>query len=151
MKVLDLQCQHGHAPRIPTRKQAGDIAFLNDLLNQRFDAAAMALCFGGGMLDLNQQMEQRRARAQQSGHRLGASGARQQAQVELGQPQLVVTRLGEPDVALALYDDEVRSEASTVAQNLVDASALLWRLYLRGVERGEPAMVSTLQQRPWAA
>ncbi len=45
--------------------------------------------------------------------------------------------LGEPDVALALYDDEVRSDASTVAQNLVDASALLWRLQLSGVDVGE--------------
>jgi len=42
--------------------------------------------------------------------------------------------LGEPDAALALYDDEVRGEASTVAQNLVDASALLWRLQLSGVD-----------------
>jgi tetratricopeptide (TPR) repeat protein len=45
--------------------------------------------------------------------------------------------LGEPDRALALYDEEIRSEQSTVAQNLVDASALLWRLHLLGVDVGE--------------
>src|SRR3990167_926763 len=45
--------------------------------------------------------------------------------------------LGEADAALALYDDEVRGEASTVAQNLVDAASLLWRLQLLGVEVGE--------------
>ncbi|HAY05965.1 MAG TPA: tetratricopeptide repeat-containing protein [Hyphomonas sp.] len=45
--------------------------------------------------------------------------------------------LGEADAALALYDDEVRGEPSTVAQNLVDASALLWRLHLLGVDVGD--------------
>ena len=45
--------------------------------------------------------------------------------------------LGELDVALALYDEEVRGEPTTVAQNLVDASALLWRIHLLGGDTGE--------------
>jgi tetratricopeptide (TPR) repeat protein len=45
--------------------------------------------------------------------------------------------LGEVDQALALYDDEIRGEPTTVAQNLVDASALLWRLHLLGVDIGD--------------
>jgi len=45
--------------------------------------------------------------------------------------------LGEADQALALYDDEIRGEPTTVAQNLVDASALLWRLHLLGVDTGD--------------
>ncbi len=42
------------------------------------------------------------------------------------------------DVArvLALYDDRLRGTGSKVALDLVDASALLWRLYLRGVDVG---------------
>ena len=45
--------------------------------------------------------------------------------------------LGEPEAALGLYDEQVRGEPTTVAQNLVDASALLWRLHLLGVDVGE--------------
>lgn len=45
--------------------------------------------------------------------------------------------LGEPDAALALYDEEVRGETSTVAQNLVDASALLWRLHVLNIDVGD--------------
>jgi len=45
--------------------------------------------------------------------------------------------LGEADAALSLYDEQVRGEPTTVAQNLVDASALLWRLHLLGVDIGE--------------
>ncbi|MEQ9507173.1 MAG: tetratricopeptide repeat protein [Hyphomonas sp.] len=45
--------------------------------------------------------------------------------------------LGDADAALGLYDDEVRGEATTVAQSLVDASALLWRLHILGVDVGE--------------
>lgn len=45
--------------------------------------------------------------------------------------------LGEPEAALALYDEEVRGEPSTIAQNLVDASALLWRLHVLNVDVGD--------------
>ncbi len=45
--------------------------------------------------------------------------------------------LGEPDEAMALYDEEIRGEPSTVAQNLVDAAALLWRFHILGVDVGE--------------
>ncbi|MFZ5557734.1 MAG: tetratricopeptide repeat protein [Pseudomonadota bacterium] len=45
--------------------------------------------------------------------------------------------LGEIDQALALYDRGVRPGDSTVALELVDASALLWRLHLRRVDVSE--------------
>ena len=44
--------------------------------------------------------------------------------------------LGEHDRVLALYDQRIRAGSSTVALDLVDASAMLWRLYLRGVDVG---------------
>lgn len=44
--------------------------------------------------------------------------------------------LGQGDAALALYDDAVRKEPSAVALDLVDASALLWRLHLAGADTG---------------
>lgn len=37
---------------------------------------------------------------------------------------------------LRMYDDKVRGGASTVILDLIDASAMLWRLHLRGVEIG---------------
>ena len=45
--------------------------------------------------------------------------------------------LDEIDEALALYDAAVRASHSTLVLDLVDASALLWRLRLRGVDVGE--------------
>jgi len=45
--------------------------------------------------------------------------------------------LGENDAALALYDDKVRDGERTVAFDLVDASALLWRLHLVGIDVGD--------------
>ena len=42
--------------------------------------------------------------------------------------------LEETDQALQLYDEFVRSEPSTMALDMVDASALLWRLELLGVD-----------------
>jgi hypothetical protein len=45
--------------------------------------------------------------------------------------------LGEFDRVLALYDDQIRKERSTVALDLVDGSALLWRLHLTGQEVGD--------------
>lgn len=44
--------------------------------------------------------------------------------------------LGEPDEVLALYDGPIFGNHSTVALNMVDASALLWRLHLSGVDVG---------------
>lgn len=44
--------------------------------------------------------------------------------------------LGEIDQVLSLYDRAVRPGDSTVALELVDASALLWRLHLRRVDVG---------------
>ncbi len=43
--------------------------------------------------------------------------------------------LGQTDEAEALYDGPVRSDRSEVALDLVDASALLWRLHLLGREQ----------------
>ena len=44
--------------------------------------------------------------------------------------------LGEHDRVLALYDERIRAGSSTVGLDLVDASAMLWRLHLRGVDAG---------------
>ncbi|WP_150304845.1 tetratricopeptide repeat protein [Pseudomonas saliphila] len=44
--------------------------------------------------------------------------------------------LGQVEQALALYDQAVWSTPSTIALELVDASALLWRLHLKGAELG---------------
>ncbi|MDH3702137.1 MAG: tetratricopeptide repeat protein [Alphaproteobacteria bacterium] len=43
---------------------------------------------------------------------------------------------GETDRALALYDSAVRPEPSEIVMEMVDASALLWRLCLRGIDVG---------------
>ena len=45
--------------------------------------------------------------------------------------------LGEVDEVLALFDRAVRGGQSVLVLDLVDASALLWRLRLRGVDVGE--------------
>lgn len=44
--------------------------------------------------------------------------------------------LGETDEALALYDGPIYGERSTLALNMVDASSILWRLHLGGVDVG---------------
>jgi tetratricopeptide (TPR) repeat protein len=44
--------------------------------------------------------------------------------------------VGEPLIALALFDQQVRKDSSTIAVDLVDASALLWRLYSAGHDVG---------------
>lgn len=45
--------------------------------------------------------------------------------------------LGEQQLALALYDTRIRPAQSSVALEMVDASAMLWRLMLRGVDVGD--------------
>jgi len=45
--------------------------------------------------------------------------------------------LGQADQALALYDGPIRSGRSAVAVDMVDASALLWRLAMSGVDVGD--------------
>ncbi|MER9593422.1 tetratricopeptide repeat protein [Mesorhizobium sp. M0244] len=45
--------------------------------------------------------------------------------------------LGETDEVLALYDGPIYGERSTLALNMVDASAILWRLHLGGVDVGD--------------
>ncbi|AZN97489.1 tetratricopeptide repeat protein [Mesorhizobium sp. M9A.F.Ca.ET.002.03.1.2] len=45
--------------------------------------------------------------------------------------------LGETDEVLALYDGPIYGEQSTLAFNMVDASAILWRLYLGGIDVGD--------------
>jgi hypothetical protein len=45
--------------------------------------------------------------------------------------------LGQVHEALAIYDGPIRGEGSTLAYDLVDAAALLWRLHLAGADVGE--------------
>jgi hypothetical protein len=45
--------------------------------------------------------------------------------------------LGETDEVLALYDGPIYGARSTLALNMVDASAILWRLFLGGVDAGD--------------
>lgn len=45
--------------------------------------------------------------------------------------------LGEVDEVLALYDGPIAGARSNIELDLVDASALLWRLHLRGIDLGE--------------
>ncbi len=45
--------------------------------------------------------------------------------------------LGQTDLALGLYDSAIRLGNSTMALDLVDASALLWRLHLLGIDVGD--------------
>jgi len=45
--------------------------------------------------------------------------------------------LGETEEALALFDAPIYGKQSTLALNMLDASALLWRLHLRGIDVGD--------------
>ena len=56
---------------------------------------------------------------------------------------------GEPGPALALYDGPIRTSASTEWLDLVDAAALLWRLWLLGVDvkQRAAALVGVLEPR----
>lgn len=44
---------------------------------------------------------------------------------------------GETDQVLALYDGPINGGTSAVVLEMVDASAMLWRLYLRGIDVGD--------------
>lgn len=44
---------------------------------------------------------------------------------------------GDADAALALYDGPMRGNEATLALELIDATAMLWRLQLRGVDVGD--------------
>jgi hypothetical protein len=60
--------------------------------------------------------------------------------------------LGETDEVLALYDGPIRSARSTLALNLVDASAILWRLHLGGIDVGNrwPALAELWEPKATA-
>ena len=45
--------------------------------------------------------------------------------------------LGEIDEVLALFDGPIHGERSTMVLDMIDASALLWRLHLRGIDVGQ--------------
>lgn len=45
--------------------------------------------------------------------------------------------LDQPAEALALYDTRIRATRSTVALDMVDATAMLWRMTLRGIDVGQ--------------
>ncbi|MEM7750381.1 MAG: tetratricopeptide repeat protein [Pseudomonadota bacterium] len=44
--------------------------------------------------------------------------------------------LGQRDEVMSLYDDQIRNDKSAVALDLVDASALLWRMHMSGIDVG---------------
>ncbi len=44
--------------------------------------------------------------------------------------------LGEIDEVLALFDGPIHGDRSTVVLNMIDTSAMLWRLHLRGIDVG---------------
>jgi len=44
--------------------------------------------------------------------------------------------LGEIDEVLTLFDGPIHGEKSTVILDMIDASAMLWRLHLRGIDVG---------------
>src|SRR5690606_21264368 len=44
---------------------------------------------------------------------------------------------GNIDAAIHLFDGPIHGKRSTVVLDLIDASALLWRLHLRGIDVGE--------------
>ena len=61
---------------------------------------------------------------------------------------------GDADAALVLYDDAVTPAPEAIALNLNDASALLWRLSLRGVDvsaRWQALAARWRQQAAWGA
>ncbi|MEW8230431.1 MAG: tetratricopeptide repeat protein [Candidatus Thiodiazotropha endolucinida] len=45
--------------------------------------------------------------------------------------------LGEIDEVLALFDGPIYGEQSTMVLDMIDVSAMLWRLHLRGIELGD--------------
>jgi hypothetical protein len=45
--------------------------------------------------------------------------------------------LGDVDAALALYDGPIYGSRSRVILEMIDASAMLWRFHLRGIELGD--------------
>ena len=59
--------------------------------------------------------------------------------------------LGETDEVLALFDGPIYGARSTVALNMVDASAILWRLHLGGVDVGDRWVTVAANWAPKAA
>ncbi|MCP5364214.1 MAG: tetratricopeptide repeat protein [Hyphomicrobiales bacterium] len=45
--------------------------------------------------------------------------------------------IGVSDAVLRIYDEHIRDGSSTVAQDLIDASALLWRAHIQGIDVGD--------------
>ena len=58
--------------------------------------------------------------------------------------------LGEIDEVFALYDGPIYGERSTTVLDMVDASAMLWRLHLRGIDVGDRWQVLADNWRPFA-
>jgi hypothetical protein len=59
--------------------------------------------------------------------------------------------LGEIDKVLALYDGPIDGKGSTIALELIDASAMLWRLHLRGIPVGARWTALADRWQPFAA
>jgi hypothetical protein len=58
--------------------------------------------------------------------------------------------LGEIDAVLALFDGPIHGEKSTVILDMIDASAMLWRLNLRGIDVGQRWQTVADCWRPFA-
>jgi hypothetical protein len=52
-------------------------------------------------------------------------------------PHLLRNELGQIERVLELYDARIRGNHSDVVLDLIDASAMLWRLHLRGIDVGD--------------
>ena len=59
--------------------------------------------------------------------------------------------LGETDEGLSLFDGPIYGKRSTLALNMVDASAILWRLHLGGVDVGDRWVALAANWTPKAA
>lgn len=59
--------------------------------------------------------------------------------------------LGEIDEVLALYDGRIYGERSTIVMDMVDASAMLWRLHLRDIDVSDRWQLLSENWRPMAA
>jgi hypothetical protein len=59
--------------------------------------------------------------------------------------------VGEIDEVLALFDGPIYGERSTMVLDLIDASAMLWRLHLRGIDVGDHPPAPTTDTRVLAS
>ena len=99
---------------------------------RRLGAACRGACAG----DAGPHRRRHRLDARQS-RRTGAATASSPCTIG-GTSRSYHLDRGETDEVLRLFDGPIFGARSTVAMDLVDASALLWRLHLRGIGRRRP-------------